>query len=163
MTVDTINLVKESRLKIQEVEKQMETPIPTPHVSCMVIWYPRGRSDNPEEGKAAIVTAIQGSGKVSLTILPPMGTPVFKKGVYYCKHPQMERMKKTSAIMESGTWSFPENTTPRKTHYELHLQELSKRKAAISEEVRRQIEAEKARDVIENGGEIIPPPENDSE
>lgn len=125
---------------IKNLDEQMKHPLPTPHVSCMVLWYPRGdvREDN---AVAAMVTAKESPGKVTLTVFKPNSMQEHKKGVHFVGHPAVAEKTHSQARIHNGVWDYPENSTPRKSHYDMHLDELKRKKDAALSEKTRQLEA----------------------
>ena len=122
---------------LDRIEAQMKTPLPTPPVTNLVIWYSRGIV---EEGNAAaaIVTKVEDAGKVSLTIFPPMGMPIHKKGVLFEGHPQIVKNAKSHARVHNGVWAYPEGKHATKSHYDHHLKQLQDKKQAFLDQQERQ-------------------------
>ena len=111
---------------IKELEMETKSPLPTPPVGFTVVWYDAARND-PGAEKAAIVTKVEGPGKLVLTIFPPNGMPIFnKKGILHTSHPVHER-RGNAVSKNSGSWDYPAGITVPKSHNDLHLAELNKK------------------------------------
>lgn len=134
----------ELKAQIASLDSQLKNPLPTPHIGCPVLWYPRGRVEE-ENAVAAIVTAVEGPGKVKLTVFKPNAMQEHKNGVHWAKHPAMEGKDFSQAKIHNGVWDYEKNSSPRKSHYDLHTQQLERKREAVLEAKRQQLEAEKSK------------------
>ena len=130
--------------QIKKLKEAMENPLPTPPVSYLVHWYPQGKIEN-DNRIAAIVTKIEGPGKLTLTMFPPSSMPVHKVGVHHTTHPAVERQAEHVRI-HNGVWEYIPGTQIPKSHREVHLDELNRRKETILESERQHREAVAARE-----------------
>lgn len=133
---------------IKSLDEQAKRPLPTPHISCWVLWYPRGEVKD-DNAVAALVTARESPGKVTLTVFKPNAMQEHKKGVHFVGHPAVAEKTHSQARIHNGVWGYPDNSTPRKTHYDMHLDELKRKKEAALSEKTRQLEAERNRSNLE--------------
>ena len=133
--------------QLATIDDQLKNPLPTPHVGCNVLWYAAGKVE-PDNQRAAIVTAIEGAGKVTLTIFPPNGMPQHKKGVHFLQHPAMLAKTHDHAKIHNGVWNYCDNSTSRKTHYEYHTEELKRKLEAVLDAKRQQVDASRAKSDI---------------
>lgn len=144
--------------QVKQLEEQLKKPLPTPHIGCMVLWYPRGRIETENE-VAAIVTAIEGPGKVKLTVFKPNAMQEHKQGVHWSGHPAMEGKDFAQARIHNGVWDYETNTNVRKSHYDLHREQLQRKKEAALEAKRQQLDAERAKANLEKSATGVGDPE----
>lgn len=110
---------------LDNIAKERKRPMPTPPVGMPVVWFLGGDEANP---RPALVTQVEGPGRVSLVVLPLNTMPQHKMGVLYKDHPDMEEAN-TPAKRTKGSWDyipgFP-SMIP-KEHFEHHKQLLDRR------------------------------------
>jgi hypothetical protein len=135
---------------LRDLKAKQAKPLPTPHVGCSVLWYNQGKIEDNNQ-QAATVTRVEEVGKVTLTIFPPRGVPIHRSGVHWVEHPAMALKASSKSKIHNGLWGYPDNTKARKTHYDKHIQQLDRKIQAVLDEKRMQIDAQRARDAIENG------------
>jgi hypothetical protein len=112
--------------RINELELEMKHPLPTPPVGTPVVWYDRAQVSE-EAQRAAIVTRVEGPGKVTLTIFPPNGMPLYnKKGTLHVSHEIHDR-RGNAVSKNSGSWDYTSRTSRPKSHNELHIAEIQKK------------------------------------
>jgi hypothetical protein len=111
------------------VEAEIASPMPTPPVGTMVIWYDRADT-RPGGERAAVVTKIEEPGKLTLTIFPPNSMPIHKQGCLHISNPIHER-KSNAVSRNSGAWDYLDFTDIPKVHYEPHLKRLGKKRDSI--------------------------------
>ena len=112
---------------IKDTEAEMKVLTPTPLVGTAVNWY---RGADKEKSYAAVVTLIQGVGKVKLSVFEPDKFVTHKTGVLHITDPTHEkRANRTSK--DCGAWDYLEGVEPDETHFELHLALLEKRKGGF--------------------------------
>lgn len=126
---------------LQSIKKQKDNPLPTPPIGASINWFEQNK-----EGLcyAAIVTGIQGPGKLEITVFKPRHFPIHKQGVLHRSHPAHEG-RSNPATIASGSWDYLPLEKAHKAHFQLHLEHLEKREDAILEEERRRQEHEKAK------------------
>lgn len=82
--------------------------LPTPIVGMPVLWYERG--DRSNGGKAAIVTAVEMPGRVSVTVFAQQSEPRYYKGVM-----PVDVAAKTphaANTVRCGGWEFVDGIVP---------------------------------------------------
>lgn len=146
--MSTVEAIDVELAKIKEAEKQ---PIPTPHIGCMVNWYPYGNVD-PSNIQAAVVTKIENFGKVCLTIFPPNGPPQYKSGVIWVKHPDIAGALRRQVRINSGTWDYDDGTKPRRSHDDVHLTFLKNKRADMQRQRDSIVQAEFAKANMKQSG-----------
>lgn len=125
-TIDTQPI----REQIAATDADIKNPLPTPPVGTTVVWYDRA-SNEPGAEIAAIVTRIEGPGKISVTTFRPQGMPEFtRRGVLYMTHPQHENRHNTVS-RNSGSWAYPGQSKPPKADFELHLTQLASKRESL--------------------------------
>jgi len=131
--IDTEPLVKQ----IEEVEAELASPLPTPTVGTMVVWYDRGQK--VAEGKrAAIVTKIEGAGKVQLTVFAPNAMPMHKIGSLHISH-SVHAKAHNSVSKNNGGWDYRDGDDAPDSHYDMHREMLTAKLAAMKHQL---VEAE---------------------
>jgi len=118
--------VEQIEAAIAEIEKEEQSPLPTPPVGTPVVFYPGARIESGAE-VAAIVTQVQGPGKLTLAVFRPMGMVQGQKQCLHASHPLHEKLDK-AVSRNNGAWDYPQGIRPAKLHYQVHLDELAKRK-----------------------------------
>ena len=126
---------------LASLKKQKDNPFPTPPIGWMVQWFDRNRTD---ECSAALVTNVQGPGKLELTIFKPRHFPIHKQGVLHRSHPSHLKPSNPNTVT-NGSWEYLPMQRPHKAHYELHLAQLEAREDAMLEEERNAKEAAQSR------------------
>lgn len=130
---------------IYDVEEEMKSPHPTPPVGTSVLWYDRADTREGSE-RAAVVTKVEGPGRVTLTIFPPNSMTIHKQGCLYIKDPIHEQ-RHNSVSRNSGAWDYLPQTKIPSEHYGIHLERLSRKKESLELQV---AQAEEIRDA-QNG------------
>lgn len=121
--------------QISAVEAEIKSPLPTPPVGTLVVWYPRA-ARAIENQIAGIVTRVEGPGKITLTVFRPQGVPELNhRGCLFVDHPIHEK-RANSVSVNSGSWEYPELVKPDKSHFDLHLAVLNKKRDSLKEQVR---------------------------
>lgn len=117
--------------RIEELKALEASPLPTPPVGTTVVWFPGAKRDahRPyEDAVAAVVTKIDGSGRVTLVAFAPHAVPSHKRSSHHVDHP-IHLQRANSVSVESGSWDYPQGTTAPKAHFATHLAELSRQRA----------------------------------
>jgi hypothetical protein len=119
MSVDTTPLM----LQIEETESELASPLPTPPVGTLVVWYDRGVKAADAQ-RAAIVTKVEGPGKVQLTVFAPNAMPMHKIGSLHISHSVHEKAH-NSVSKNSGGWDYRDGEMIPGEHYDLHRNVLN--------------------------------------
>ena len=114
---------------ISSLDRDMKSPIPTPPVGTMVIWYDRAEV-RPGAEIAAMVTAVESPGKLKLVAFRPQGMPEHKRGVLHISDPIHEN-RHNAVSRHAGGWSYPHGVSVPKDHYQPHLEVLKARKDSL--------------------------------
>lgn len=103
---------------LDQIAKERKRLQPTPPVGMPVVWFMGGDDKNP---RPALVTQVEGPGRVSLVILPLNTMPQHKMGVLYKDHPDMEEAN-TPAKRTKGSWDYVPGFPSMipKEHFEHH-------------------------------------------
>ena len=117
--------------QIDELDAQIANPTPTAPVGTTIKWYKRA---NPEDAYAAIVTKVEAAGKLTVTVLPPFGMPTHTRGCLHISNPIHDR-RTHSVSMNSGAWDYLDGQKPPKSHFELDVATLTKRRDALLEQL----------------------------
>lgn len=102
---------------------------PTPPIGWNIHWFPGGDQRNPV---AAIVTAVEGPGKIAVVTFPAGGWPVHHKGVHYIHHPVSKR-EGSPLKVRNGSWAYMPDTKIPREHNDLHKEVVAKKRAAIEQ------------------------------
>lgn len=103
---------------------------PTAPVGWSVLWYPGGDVRNPV---AAMVTAVEGPGKIAVIAFAPGGFPVHHKGVHYIHHPLSKRAS-NAQVSRCGTWDYlPDSGKTPSSHLTLHRESVAKKRATLDQ------------------------------
>lgn len=128
---------------LAEIEKEKRRPQPTPPVGMPIVWYLNGDRRLP---RAAVVTDIEGPGRIAVAITPKNSQTLHRTGVHYTHHPDCEdeddQPKNTPQVARNGTWDYVPgyfSTIPRE-HFQPHLDLIEKREVSLL----KQMEAEEA-------------------
>lgn len=116
----------------QDEKKNPVKLTPTPPVGCPVVWYPRGdRANGPS---AALVTQVEGLGRVSLTIFAVQSEPVVKKGVNFID--VAEQTPNASQTVRNGGWDFVPGFEPAAGSgvYKLAHEDMDRKEAILAEQ-----------------------------
>lgn len=120
MATTSIIDLKPIQDRIADLEYQLKTPIPTPPVGWCVIWYRRAHVAEGAE-IAAIVTKVEGPGKITITAFAPVAVPdPTRRGCLHVSHPVHEQRANASSV-NSGAWDYPTGVKPPKEHYQYHI------------------------------------------
>lgn len=134
--------IKPLEARIAELDQQIANPAATPPIGTPVVWYRGARVDDQDPSKtqvAAMVTGIEGPGKLKLVTFTPFKNEEHKQGVLHISHP-LHANRANSVSVNSGAWDYPDGVRPAKGHYDLHLEVLKIRR----EEAVKQLEEAKA-------------------
>lgn len=101
---------------------KLKNPTPTPPVGTVVVWYDRALV-KPENQKAAIVTAVEGPGRLTLTIFGPRAHPIHKIGVLHHTH-ECHGNRNNVMSQQNGAWAYPDGVKADKSHLNLHLDQI---------------------------------------
>jgi hypothetical protein len=116
---------------LSELEEESQNMFPTPPIGESVTWYRAGDKTTPI---AAIVTKIEGPGKVGLTCFSYRSHPSYVEGVFYHQHP-IHQTKGNPTTNRCGMFAypgeieFPQSKKPHASHYSVHQQDVQKRRA----------------------------------
>lgn len=125
---------------VRDLEAQLKDPTPTTPVGEPVAWLDRGVV-SPETTFAALVTQVEGVGKVKLVVFKPNAMPIHKVGVVHISNPQ-HQIPNNATTVRNGAWDYPEGARVPSPHYEYHKRYITERIANI----RREIEQLKAQE-----------------
>lgn len=115
---------------IKQLEEDLRCVLPTPPVSTPVIWYPANKKDTPV---SALVAAVEGPGKVALTVFKLHSHPVTVLGVHHVTWKDHREKPNNYTTMNQGSWDYPTGRTPREDkeyHTEMLQQRLEAAKAS---------------------------------
>jgi hypothetical protein len=115
------------REQLEKIKQQKASPLPTPPVGTMVVWHDRNEDDR---NYAAVVTFVEGVGRVKLAIFKPNAHVIHKEGVLHRTH-EVHENKHSTVTMRNGAWDYVPGQTVPKSHRDLHLRDLEKREAAL--------------------------------
>lgn len=120
--------------QLRQIDEELKNPLPTPPIGSTVVWYPRAAV---EEGNrvAAIVTNVEGPGKLTLTVFKPLATPdPTRRGCLHVSHPVHEK-RANSVSINAGAWDYPDDVIPGKSHYDLHVAALNKKRDSLVDQI----------------------------
>lgn len=126
MSSEVWNKLAEERQRLQ----------PTPKVSDTVIYHAYGDKRN---SAPAIVSEVEGPGRVKLTIFPYQGMLQHKAGCHHISHWIHDKPNENTKM--NGAWSFAREAPA--DAFEVHEAELTKRENALIEAEQRAKEAAK--------------------
>lgn len=129
---------------IARCHEEMKSLLPTPPIGTTVIWYGRGLVED-ENQQAAVVTKIEGIATLTLTIFPPNGIPIHKKGVRFVTHPQ-HLQKNNPSTVQNGAWDYPDHRDVPKRDLEKHRVQLTTKISQIQSDREAFEEAARARE-----------------
>ena len=131
MTSDSIKPIQE---QIDKINASLKNPLPTPPVGTPVVWY--DRAERKEDGEiAALVTKVEGPGKVTVTVFRPQGMPdPTRRGCLHMSHPTHEQ-RHNAVSRNSGGWDYPIGSRAPKDHLALHTEQLNMRKDALQKSI----------------------------
>lgn len=115
---------------LKDLEVENQNKFPTPPVGESVTWY---RAGDPNVPLAAIVTKIEGPGRVALTVFSYRSHPGYVEGVFYHEHP-IHAIKGNPTTHRCGYFTYPgellpAGKKPHASHYSLHQADINRRKA----------------------------------
>ena len=113
----------------EELEADRTVKIPTPPVRTTVQWYLRG---DKNEVAPAIVTAIEGPGRLQLCVFPKNTFPQHKTGVYHVDHRAIQE-RSNPHTPRCGSWGFEDGFVPPKEWYAIQEQDLARRENMLME------------------------------
>ena len=112
-------------------EVTRDTLLPTPPVGFLVGWLDRGKED---ACYAAVVTKIEGPGRIELHIFPPRTQFTvlahYRNGVYFQAHPMHTDNPHNINLVRNGCWKYLPDVRIPDSHYALHRAEIERRDAA---------------------------------
>jgi hypothetical protein len=117
--------------QIDELDAQIASPTPTPPVGTTVRWFKRA---NPDDVYAAIVTRIEAAGKLTVTVFLPFGVPTHTKGCLHASHP-IHKQRTHTVSVNSGSWDYLDGQKPPKSHFEMDVAVLTRRRDALLEQL----------------------------
>ena len=126
MTQTADTQMKPMLAKLEEIELKIRNPLPTPPIGTPVVWYPHARVVKGAE-VAALVTGIEGPGRLKITVFVPNGMPVPKQACHHVTDPVHEK-RNNSISKTSGAWDYIEGTKTPKADFQFHLEHLNKLK-----------------------------------
>lgn len=118
--------------QIAELREKQRAATPTPPVPYLVAWYDRGIV-SPDSTFAAIVTGIEDSGKLKLTIFKPNSIPIHKLGVLHISHPQ-HKIPSNACTVRNGAWDYPPGEKVPATHLSYHKEKLEEKIITLTRE-----------------------------
>lgn len=137
----TNDQIEALRRRIDGLKNQQRLPLPTPEVGRWVWFYKQ--ADLESVPQAALVTAQESPGQVTLEIHPPLAqTHINVKGVHFKDHPFLESNPQVAKMKNSGVWDFKEGDTPTEKHKRLHIKQLEQQIKSANEELLRAREDE---------------------
>lgn len=115
----------------QDLETDMENPQPTPPVGESVVWYMAGDTRKPVP---ALVTGIEGSGRLKLVTFQVNSFPAHKTGVYHVSA-KIHDKPGNFQTKNCGSWDYVRKPIPEED-YAAFNEEIEKRRAnlAVGEE-----------------------------
>jgi hypothetical protein len=117
--VDTDPILKQ----IEAAEAEMKRPLPTPPVGYTVVWYDRADKRDGAE-IAAIVTKVEGPGKLTVTTFRPQGMPdPTRRGCLHATH-KLHDNRHNTVSRNSGSWDYPQGVRAPKEHFKHHMEQL---------------------------------------
>lgn len=123
-----LELIKQ---QIAAVDEQIKKPLPTPPVGTPIIWFDKAIV-KPGAELAAVVTKVEGPGKVTLVVFRPCAFPEFKRSSLHEFHLQ-NKERHVEALSNCGAWAYPRGTVIPKSHNELHLEALHTKRSSLLE------------------------------
>lgn len=137
----TNDQIEHHRRRINALENQKRLPMGTPEVGRWVWFYKQ--ADLESVPQAALVTAQEAPGQVTLEIHPPLAqTHINVKGVHHKDHPFLETNPQVAKMKNSGVWDFKEGDRPTEAHKELHRKQIDVQLKLATEELLRAREDE---------------------
>lgn len=112
---------------LDKLKAERGSPVYTPPVGTGLQWFDRGDS----EPRAAIVTAIERPGVVTLTVFNPNSGPAFKKGVQWAKSAHVKANPHDQAVFRNGTWDYAPEDKPPRSHEQFHARDIERREEAL--------------------------------
>jgi hypothetical protein len=114
---------------LKELEDEDQRRMPTPPLGESVTWYENGDKHAP---RAAIVTAIEGPGKVALTVFKLRSHPSYVQGVFHVSHP-IHNEKGNPTTQRCGYFTYPGETEDKGKkapgfHYDFHQRDIARRR-----------------------------------
>ena len=120
--------------QIAKIDEELANPLPTPPVASMVVWYPRADID-PENQIAGIVTKVEGPGKLTLTVFRPQGmADATRRGCLHIEH-SIHENRHNAVSQNSGAWEYPDWVEIPDSHYDLHRDQLMKKKESVQKQI----------------------------
>jgi hypothetical protein len=112
---------------IKQLEEELKNVMPTAPVSTPVHYYPANNTKVPP--LSALVCAVEGPGKLALTVFGLHSHPKTVLGVHHVTWRDHREKPSNFSTMNHGSWDYPNKRTPRE-HLELHTEVLEQRLAA---------------------------------
>lgn len=111
----------------KSLEAEKNDVQPTPPVGWPVQFLPSGDDTN---AKAGVVIAIEGAGRLTLSVLQPDTFPQTKKGVHYIYHPLTK--KGSPQTGRCGSWRYIPDMPVPKSHNKYHEGIIARKDEAIA-------------------------------
>lgn len=116
------------------LEEQKKNTLPTPPVGTLIVWYDRAIVED-DRAYAAIVTRVDGPGKITPIIFPPASMPIHRKqGSLHVSDPIHQKRGNASSV-NCGAWDYPKGTNRPKAHSELHLSILDRKIETLEQQI----------------------------
>ncbi len=109
---------------LQALKEEKERVLPTPPIGHSVQWFEAGNTKNPF---AAVVTQVEGPGRVELTVFKARSSLIYKQGVLHVTAEE-HKVPGNPTTVRCGSWDYPLGKYPRE-HSDFHLQDIAKRYA----------------------------------
>lgn len=113
----------------QELEADKAVRLPTPPVRSTVQWYLKG---DLREVAPAIVTGIEGPGRLQLCVFPKNSFPQHKTGVFYVGHRAIQNPSNPHTP-RCGSWGLEEDFEIPDSWYKVYEADLERRTAMLAE------------------------------
>lgn len=124
----------------EAIERDEARKVPTAPVGLPVQWYIAG---DRRQVVAALVIGVEGCGRLKLKVFQSNSMPQEKMAVYHVNHPVHDQVNNTTTY-RSGSWDFVPGQAIPKEYYNLHTEDIEKRKnnLLLAEESAKKAEAD---------------------
>ena len=115
------------------LEEDKENRLPTPPIRTPVQWYLGG---DRGQATAAMVTGVEGPGRLMLVIFQRNSIPMHRTGVYYVTHRMVtDKTNGTvgATLKEKGSWGLEEGFKIPESWYAVHDADIARREANLVE------------------------------
>lgn len=103
--------------QIKALEEELKTGVlPTPRIGETIIWFPENKTADQlgvSLARAAIVTAVEGPGRLSVLVFAPNSEPRHRKGVWHTTWPGHQKPG-NETTKTNGSWDYVDRKTPAK-------------------------------------------------